>query len=281
VDGSTRTDRPRFKTGANSPSHGGIAFIRQDTRMISRVAVASLAAFALALSACGKSSDEAGAPAASSTPVAKIAAPVGQNWAEKITVTPEGGYLMGNPDAPIKLVEYGALSCSHCAEFAETGFAKLRDEYVASGRVSYELRLFMLNALDLPAAMLATCGAPESVIPLSEQFWGWQPNMFSNLQAAGDAKLQAAGNLPPNQRFGAIAGLSGMTAFFAERGISADQGADFLADVAKATALSNATQKASEEKKVTGTPWFFLTGKDLGTQTWATLEPMLQNAGAR
>ena len=48
----------------------------------------------------------------------------------------------------------------------------------------------------------------------------------------------------------------------------------------KATAFSNATQAASE-KGVTGTPWFFINGKDVGTQTWATLEPMLQNAGAR
>ena len=54
-----------------------------------------------------------------------------------------------------------------------------------------------------------------------------------------------------------------------------------LADTAKATALSEATQKASAEKNVTGTPWFFINGSDVGTQTWATLEPMLQNAGAR
>ena len=247
-----------------------------------RTTVATLAALALGLSACGKSTDGAvPTGAASSAPLAKIAAPAGKSWADTVTVTSEGGYLMGNPEAAIKLVEYGALSCSHCAEFAETSFSKLRDDYIASGRVSYELRLFMLNALDLPAAMLATCGTPESVIPLSEQFWGWQATMFSNLQAAGDAKLQAAGNLPPNQRFAAIADLSGMTPFFAERGIAADQGAACLADAAKATALSEATQKASAEKNVTGTPWFFINGSDIGTQTWATLEPMLQNAGAR
>ena len=249
--------------------------------MPSRAAIATLAALALGLSACGKSADEAGAPATSSTPVAKVAAPADQSWAEKTTVTPEGGYLLGNPAAPIKLVEYGALSCSHCAEFSEAAFTKLRDDYIASGRVSYELRLFMLNALDLPAAMLATCGSPESVIPLSEQFWGWQATMFSNLQAAGDARLQAAGALPPGQRMAAIAELSGMTPFFAERGIAADQGAACLADTAKATALSNATQAASEKQGVSGTPWFFINGKDIGTQTWATLEPMLQNAGAR
>lgn len=249
--------------------------------MYFRAAVVSLAALALGLSACGKSSDATGAPDASSTPIAKVAAPAGQAWAEKVTVTPEGGYLLGNPAAPIKLVEYGALSCSHCADFSEAAFAKLRDDYIASGRVSYELRLFMLNALDLPAAMLATCGTPESVIPLSEQFWGWQAQMFTNLQAAGDARLQAASALPPGQRYAAIANLAGMDKFFAERGISADQGQACLADAAKATALSEATQKASTEKNVTGTPWFFINGSDVGTQTWATLEPMLQNAGAR
>jgi len=245
-----------------------------------RVAVATLAALALGLAACGKSDDAAGGPEASASPIAKVAPPAGQAWADKIAVTPEGGWLMGNPEAPIKLVEYGALSCSHCAEFSEAGFTKLRDDYVNSGRVSYELRLFMLNALDIPAALLATCGAPETVIPLSEQYWEWQPNMFTNLQSAGEAQLQAAGSLPPAQRFGAIAQLAGMSAFFAERGIAADQAAGCLADVNKATALSNATQAASE-KGVTGTPWFFVNGKDVGTQTWATLEPMLQNAGAR
>lgn len=242
----------------------------------------ALAAFALALNGCGKSADEAGnAPTVSASALPKVAPPAGQTWAEKIAVTPEGGYLMGNPDAPIKLVEFGALSCSHCAEFAEKGFGKLRDEYVNSGRVSYELRLFMLNAWDLPAAMLATCGPPETVIPLSEQFWAWQPNMFSNMQAAGEAQVQAAGQLPPEQRYAAMAKLTGMDTFFAERGIAADQGNACLANANKATELANATQAAAEKYKVSGTPWFYLNGKDIQTVTWEGLEPMLQQAGAR
>ena len=247
-----------------------------------RAAAITLAAFALALTGCGKSGDDAGnAPTVSASPLPKVAAPAGQSWAEKVSVTPEGGYLMGNPEAPIKLIEFGALSCSHCAEFAEKSFAKLRDDYVASGRVSYDLRLFMLNAWDLPAAMLATCGAPESVIPLSEQFWAWQPNMFANMQAAGDAQIQAAAALPPAQRYQAMAKLTGMDAFFAERGIAADQGAACLADANKATALANQTQAAAEKYKVSGTPWFYLNGKDIQTVTWEVLEPMLQQAGAR
>ena len=247
-----------------------------------RAAVATLAALALGLSACGKSTDgAAGAPSTSSTPIAKIVPPAGKSWADTVSVTPEGGYLMGNPNAPIKLIEFGALSCSHCAEFAEKSFTKMRDDYIASGRVSFELRLFMLNALDIPAAMLATCGSPDSVIPLSEQFWAWQSTMFDNLKAAGDAKLQAAGNLAPGQRFAAIASVAGMDTFFAERGIATDQAAACLSDVGKATALSNQTQQANEKYQVSGTPTFYINGKNLQTATWETLEPQLQTAGAR
>ena len=111
---------------------------------------------ALALAACGSKDEGAAATAPSGDAIAKIAAPAGQTWADTYTATPEGGYRMGNPDAPIKLVEYGALSCSHCAEFSEASAAELRDDFVASGRVSFEVRFFMLNALDVPATLLAT-----------------------------------------------------------------------------------------------------------------------------
>ena len=40
-----------------------------------------------------------------------------QDWAKQVVVTPEGGYRMGNPDAAVKVVEYGSLTCPHCADF--------------------------------------------------------------------------------------------------------------------------------------------------------------------
>jgi len=237
------------------------------------------APLALAVTACGKKDEGTGAPAAAA-PIAKIAPPAGTNWSEKVTVTPEGGYLLGNPDAPIKLTEFGALSCSHCAEFAEKSFAKLRDDYIASGRVSYELRYFMLNALDVPAVLLATCGAPEATIPLSEQFWGWQHTMFDNLKA-NEAIFQSAQTQPATQRFATIAKAGGMDEFFAQRGIAAAQGAACLADTAKAEKLVAQTEAATKEYDVSGTPTFLLNGKKVDVNTWEAVEPLLQNAGAR
>lgn len=234
----------------------------------------------LGLAACDKKDAAGSGEVASSEPVAKVAPPAGKSWTETFSVTPEGGYLMGNPEAPIKLVEFGALSCSHCAEFSEKGFPKLREDYIASGRVSYELRLFLLNALDMPAVLLATCGTPEAVIPLSEQFWGWQRNMFTNLQT-NEAALQQVSSLPPEKRFSGIAQVSGMGEFFASRGIAAAQGSSCLADTAKATKLANVNEQWGKEYDITGTPTFFLNGNKTGVATWEELEPMLKKAGAR
>lgn len=237
------------------------------------------APLALGLAACDKKAED-GAPS-SSEPIARIAPPAGKAWQDMIEKTPEGGYRMGNPEAPIKLIEYAALSCSHCAEFSKESSEPMRDDYVASGRVSYELRYFMLNPFDVPASLLATCGSTEAVIPLSEQFWAWQPNMFENVQALGDQKLQAIGELPKEQQIAAIADASGMVNFFSSRGIARDQAKACLADTAKAKALADQTQKASDEFNVTGTPTFIINGSSLGSMGWKELEAKLQQAGAR
>ena len=117
-------------------------------------------------------------------------------------------------------------------------------------------------------------------MPLADQFWAFQKTMFANLQA-NQAQFQAASELPPQQRFGAIAKVGGMDTFFASRGISAAQGAACTADISKATALANATNKATSEMGVTGTPTFFINGAKIDGNTWPVVKLALQNAGAR
>lgn len=248
------------------------------TRLFLTLAVAPLA---LGLAACKQEATAPAGDAPKGEAIAAVAAPAGKAWTDVVEVTADGGYRVGNPNAPVKLMEFASLSCSHCADFSEQGSAELLGQFVASGRVSYELRFFMLNALDMPATLLATCGAPEAAIPLADQFWAFQKTMFSNLQAGGEAQLQAAGQLPPDQRFAAIAKLGGMDTFFAARGIPQAQAATCLADVNKATALVNATNKAGQEMGITGTPTFFLNGVKLEGNTWDKVKGALQTAGAR
>ncbi len=239
----------------------------------------ALAPLALGLAACDK--DASGSASPSGEPIAKIAAPAGKAWTDVVAKTELGGYRMGNPDAPIKLVEYGALSCSHCADFSNKASAELRDKFVGSGRVSYELRLFMLNAIDVTGSLLITCGALEAVPTLAEQFWAWQPEMFQKLQAAGDAQMQAISKQPPATQFASMAKVTGMDEFITARGVAADQAAQCLADTKKATAFADATQKQGAKFEVTGTPTFLINGTKFEGNTWEQVKAQLERLGAR
>ena len=69
---------------------------------------------------------------------------------------------MGNPNAPVKLVEYGSLTCPHCKQFSDEATAALRDTYVRSGQVSWEFRNFLLGGPDLALSLLSRCQPPAA-----------------------------------------------------------------------------------------------------------------------
>ncbi|MEO0057946.1 MAG: hypothetical protein RIT17_1419 [Pseudomonadota bacterium] len=241
-------------------------------------ALALLAAAPLALVACG---DEA-APGevAEGEALPAIAAPAGTSWADTVTITPEGGYMIGNPDAPLKLVEYASHTCGACANFAATGKPVLKDKYVPTGVVSFELRNLVRDPIDLSIATLVRCGAKESMQPLSDQAWG-SLNEFFAAAEANQALYQEASNQPVEQRFATIAQAAGLIDFFAARGLSADQARTCLADTKTVQTIADNSTKQSDELKITGTPTFLLNGKKLEVNQWAQLEPLLQRAGAR
>lgn len=246
------------------------------TRIAYSIAIAPLA---LGLAACGKEATQTGAP--SGAAIAKIAPPAGKIWSDTVVVTPEGGYRMGNPNAPIKLIEFGSLTCSHCADFSEKSSAVLRDNFVASGRVSFEFRNYVRDAIDLTAAQLTQCGAPESFFALTDQAFANQTAMLEKAQAAGQQGYEAAMSQPPAKRGPALAELIGLTEFFAARGISRDQANACLADTAKAEKLAQNTTKQGEEFKIEGTPTFLINGLKVETNTWEGLKVELEKAGAR
>ncbi|MEQ1542574.1 MAG: thioredoxin domain-containing protein [Novosphingobium sp.] len=241
--------------------------------------VAALAPLALGLAACNK--EDAAGPALSGAPLAAIAPPAGKSWAETIAVTPEGGYLMGNPQAPIKLVEYGSLTCSHCAEFAHAATAELRDSFVASGRVSFEFRNFIRDAIDLTAAQLTHCGPPESFFALTDQVFANQMTFMEKAQTAGKPAQDAAFSLEPAKRGPAIGELTGLTEFFASRGIAKDQANACLADAAKAEAMAAQVTKQADQYQITGTPTFLINGKKADFGAWPELKVELERLGAR
>lgn len=251
------------------------------TSALRRTLALGLAApLALALTACG---GKAGSDATAQSPVVQpVPAPAGTAWRDTVAVTADGGHLVGNPDAPIKLVEYGSLTCPTCAAFAEQGMEPLLDKYVNSGRVSFELRNFAVHGpVDIVLARMARCGTKEAVIPLSDQVWQNVQTLVGPLQA-NQAAVEQALSLPMEQRFVAMAQIGNFYDFFASRGISADQAKTCLADVPSLEALAKQTDTFANRDGVSGTPTFTLNGRKLdGVNGWAGLEPELQRAGAR
>lgn len=243
-----------------------------------RIFLAALASpLALALAACGGD----GEGSASSEPVANVAAPEGQLWTDVVAITPEGGWLVGNPQAPIKLVEYGSLTCPACANFSVNGLQPLMENYVASGRVSWELRSVPLHgAVDLVLTRLLKCAPKEAAAPLAEQIWGNLNAVLTPIQANAAAVEQAMA-LPENQRFIAYAERGGLLDFFAARGVSVDQSRQCLADAAAMQSLAEQLQNQASEDEIEGTPTFLVNGSKVDGITWAELEPALQRAGAR
>ncbi len=231
----------------------------------------------LMLAACN---DAAAGPASSSEPLPIMAPPAGASWSQKVAATSDGGYLMGNPDAPLKLVEYGSLTCPACARFAGEGMEPLKSTYINSGRVSFEFRSFLIHGpLDLALTRLIGCSSPEAALPLADQVWAnLQP-----IQERAYADQSAIANinaLPENQRYVKFGELTGLFDFFAARGISEDQARTCLADFASLERLSKLSEGYSA-KGINQTPTFLLNGNKLDAGSWSELEPQLQRAGAR
>ena len=64
---------------------------------------------------------------------------------------------IGKADAPVTIVEYASMTCSHCANFHTTVLPKLKEKYIDTGKVRLVLREFPLDNLAAAASMLARC----------------------------------------------------------------------------------------------------------------------------
>jgi protein-disulfide isomerase len=214
-------------------------------------------------------------------PVAAVKPPAGTEWVTTVAETPDGGFRMGNPAAPIKVVEYGSLSCSHCAEFSEKAMEPLKANYIATGKVSYELRNYVRDPMDLTATLLARCGGAGPFYPLVEQMFADQANWFERVKTITPADQQAMAALPPAQQFAKFATVIGLDGFVRQRGISAEKANACLANTTESDKLVKMRERANTEFNLQGTPTFLINGQVVpDTGTWEALEAKLKAAGA-
>ena len=239
----------------------------------------------LALAACNKKAADtpAGAGKESGAPIA-VARPANGDWSTVTTPSAAGGFILGDPNAKVKLIEYGSMTCPHCAAFDKLGAKPLIDNYVKAGTVSWEYRNYVRDPLDITAALVARCNGAQSFFGLTRAFYASQRDWFAKLQTVPQDQMKALEGLPPAQLFPAYARLAGFPEFAALRGVPVGKTNACLADQTQVTKLVQMNSDAEAQYSIPGTPTFILNGTvvDLGSvteeQVWPALETKLKAA---
>ena len=233
----------------------------------------------LASAACNaeKGSESAGG---TSTPVEAVKPPANGDWSTLVTQTSTGGFLMGNPDAKVKLAEFGSLTCPHCAEFDQRGVPQLVEKYVKGGQVSYEFRNYVRDPFDIAVSLIARCNGSKSFFPLTHALFKDQADWMGRLQTVPEAQIQALTAMGPERQFLEIAKVAGMQQWAAMRGVPTAKSTQCLTDQEAVNQLVQMNSDATNEfPDMPGTPTFVINGKMVeNAGTWELLEPQIREA---
>ena len=97
---------------------------------------------------------------------------------EKITtqsLIQNGSPIMGNPSAPITIVEWGDYQCTFCYKFHQSSKDALIEEYVNTGRINFVFRDFPLNGSDsVLAAQASYCADDQG------KYWEYHDEIYKN-----------------------------------------------------------------------------------------------------
>lgn len=220
---------------------------------------------------------EARLPARHAVAPAKVA-----DWSKVVSATAAGGFVMGNPAAKVKLVEYGSLTCPHCGHFDEEAVTPLIANYVRGGKVSWEFRSFLLNGYDVPASLTASCNGAASFFPMLRALYAAQPEWVAKMKAIPEERLDAIRKMAPPQQFAAIGHAAGFPAFAAAHGVTAAKVGACMSNQAAAEKLAKATADAANNGHITGTPAFTVNGVLLdysgASSVWGAVQARLDAA---
>ena len=166
---------------------------------------------------------------------------------------------LGNPRAPVTVVEYASVGCPHCATWANNVFPDFRSKYIDTGKVRFEFHelLFGNPALAAAGFLTARCAAPNKYFQVVD-------DVFAQQDEIGRDGIEVL------EKIGEHAGLT------------REKFNACLQDKAALDALSERTLNDAKAHGVTGTPTFFVGGQKLdGEQTLEALDAAIAHARAR
>lgn len=222
-------------------------------------------------------------PLAQAAPVKKAApsrAPAKVAWIDTVVATPEGGVRVGNPDAKVKLIEYGSRTCPHCALFDAEGVPALRANYIATGQLSYEFRDFPIHgALDLGPILLGHCVPTRAFFPVLDAMMANQQALVGRAEQVPADKQQQLQGAKPAVIAAYLAKFYGYTDFVVKKGLPLARANACLADTKAIERVAQQADVANRTYSVNGTPTFILNGvAQTNVANWSTLEPLVRAA---
>jgi protein-disulfide isomerase len=198
-------------------------------------------------------------------------APRPANWNATVAITPQDGHLLGNPNAPVKLVEYISYTCPHCAHFAAESEAPLQMTFIASGKGSVEIRPFIRSSIDVAASLLVRCGpiakfrGNHTAVLRAQDKWFHAPSPLE-LQRWQSADFPTAmRNIATDLKLFELMQARGYTRAELDRCVTNKAAAEKMA----------AQTRYATQNGVQGTPSFFVNGRLQDTHSWDGLRPVL------
>jgi protein-disulfide isomerase len=144
----------------------------------------------------------------------------------------------GNADAPVTIIEYASMTCTHCAAFHQNVYGDLKKNYIDTGKVRFILREFPLDPLATAAFMLA--------------------------RELGEDKRDAAVNLLFSQQKNwafVDKPLDGLANVLKQAGMGQERFEAILKDQALYEKVNKVRDRAAEKFGVNSTPTFFVNGE--------------------
>jgi protein-disulfide isomerase len=165
---------------------------------------------------------------------------------------------MGNPKAPVLMVEYAAPSCPHCARFDQDVFPLLKKQYIDTGKVYYVFRVFPLRPADIAVESMARC------LP-ADNYFQFIDLMFRN-QEKWDPEYGITDTHAALVDMGRIAGMS------------AEQVDTCIGNQAEQKRAQDVGQEAATKYSINGTPSFIINGEmRSGEVPWDQMQNLLNS----
>jgi protein-disulfide isomerase len=165
---------------------------------------------------------------------------------------------IGNPDAPVTVIEYASYTCPHCASFHSNSFKQLKTDYIDSGKINFIYREVYFDRYGLWASMIARCAGPD-------KFFG-----MTDLIYKGQSQWARAGEpgaiIDELRKLGRLAGLDG------------DQLESCLQDEDKARELVEWYQKNAETHGIDSTPSFVINGTTYTNMAYPEMSKIIDEA---